>query len=295
MTDPDVARAARQEEHARLEAEAIAKRWPDEDQRKIRRAKLHENLDAYLDTFVETRGDGWAAATKDDVNEMSNIWREIADLKFERDRDGDSVINFDVANRQHGRLVSTFVPYPPRDGRGDNEEPLQPIDQIEYIRDSLRASRFLIGSGESIFNTLDFHLGDIAKLLPPAERLCDAEDRVIASFGPDMDWKTALDEVEKFTNTYAEAREAIVRVKDAFMAVYGETSFFVAANAEIIDMLSTGRLEDARAIVYEHRKLYGVGIRDGINAYNEAHRANERRKADEARARRAAEKSGEAA
>ena len=290
MTDPDV---VRDEERSRQEAEAIAHRWPNEEQRKARRAKLHENLDIFLDAFVETQGSGWAAAETADTDALHAIMQEVVDLKFERDCDGDSVINYHIVNRRHGRLISTYVPYQPRTKRSDTEEPITARDILEYIRESVRAARYLISSGEDVMRTLDYDFKDVESALPPVIRLADAEGALVTSFGPDMDWKTGLAAIEKFIDTYSDARDAIARVKDAYMAVYGETSFFAAANAEIMDMLSTGRLDDARSLVYEHRKLYGVGIRDGINAFNEAHRTNERRKADEARVRPAVEKAAE--
>lgn len=289
----------------------IAERWPDDAHRAERRAKLFERLNTFLDAFVETRGSGWAAATREDVSEMADIWQEIADLKFERDCDGDSVINFDVANRQHGRLVSTFVPYAPRDGRGGVEEPVQTIDEIDFVKQSVRAARFLISSGESIFNSMDYHLDDIAKAVVVTERLADAEPRVTALLTkgrpsePDADgqvavyttlsWKEALDEVETFTRAFPEATEATDRVKAAYLEVYGDTPEFVAANAEIIDMVSTGRLDEAKDVLLAHRKVYGVGVRPGIDAYNEAHRVAAAKRLEESRARRAAEKAAESA
>ncbi len=269
--------------------------WPDADARLVRRTALHARLDTFLDAFVETKDSGWASATREHISELTDIWREIADLKFERDVDGDSVVNFDVANRQHGRLVSTFVPYPPRNGRADSEEPIQPIDNLDFVKDSLRAARYLISSGEDVMRSLDYNLNDIAEVLPPRERLVTAEARVTALFGADTPWKDAMAEVEKFIEAYPDARESVIRVKDAFLASYGDTPEFVAANAEILDLLTTGRLEDARSVVYELRKLYGVGIREGINAFNEASRVAARVKSDEARARRAAERAADAA
>lgn len=267
-------------------------RWPDEAQRKSRRAELHETLDTFLDTFVETKDGGWAAAQNGDLSEIQDIFQEIIDLKFERDCDGDAVIDYHVVNRRYGRLISTYTPHPPRDR--DGEEPVHSRDILEFIRESTRAASYLISSGQHILDTMDYQFKDVAAALAPVVRLADAEPALIATFGPDLTWKDAMSAVSKFQEVYSDAREAHDRVIEAYLVVYGDTPEFVAADEEIIAAVNDGHLEDARQILIAHRKTYGFGIRRGIQAFNELVRKVSQEKLAAARRRRAITADGSA-
>lgn len=271
--------------------DSMSQMWPDAEQRAARRAKLHTRLDDFLDSFVEADG-GWALAEDTDVSALREIVSEIADLKFQRDGDGDSVINFHMVNRRRGRLISEFVPYQPRDR--DGGEPVTPQDILEYIRDSIHAARYLISSGDEVMRGLDYNFKDVAAALPPVVRLADAEPALIATFGPDLTWKDAMSAVSKFQEVYSDAREAHDRVIEAYLVVYGDTPEFVAADEEIIAAVNDGHLEDARQILIAHRKTYGFGIRRGIQAFNELGRKVSQEKLASARRRRAITTDGSA-
>lgn len=258
-------------------------RWPDEAQRKVRRAELHETLDKFLDTFVEAKDGGWAAAQNGDLSEIQDIFQEIIDLKFERDCDGDAVIDYHVVNRRYGRLISTYTPHPPRDR--DGEEPVHSRDILEFIRESTRAASYLISSGQHILDTMDYQFKDVAAALPPVVRLADAEPALITTFGPDLTWKDAMTAVGKFQDAYPDAREAQDRIIEAYLVVYGDTPEIVAANAEIISAVEVGNLEDARTILLAHRGTYGFGVRRGIQAFNEFSRQVSREKLEATRRR----------
>lgn len=270
----------------------IERMWPDAEQRAARRAKLHETLDVFLDTFVEAEG-GWAMAEQPDVSVLREIIQEIADLKFQRDGDGDSVINFHVVNRRRGRLISTFVPYQPRDR--DGAEPVTARDTLTFIRESVRAARYLISSGEDVLRTLDYDFEEVEKALPPVVRLADAEATVIAAFGSDLSWKDAQKAIGAFQDGYPDAKEAQDRVIDAYLDQYGDTPEFATACAEVIDLLDADKYDDARQMLSHHRQEYGFGMRPATRRFNEVSRDRQAARMEAIRAARAAEKAGEPA
>ena len=280
-TDPDEARGARQEARRREEEAALAERWPNEEQRKERRAALHQRLDTFLDAFVECEGSGWAAATDDDVKQMTAIWREIADLKFQRDCDGDSVINFDVANRRLRRLISITVPYSP--GTRRTEEPVQAVDMLDYVADTLRTAQYLIGCGTDLQRTLDYDLREVRSALTLEERLSDAKSVALTALAESSSWKDGLTAVEDFRKKFPDASEAKREVDNAFLTAYVDTPEIAAARAEIDTLIEKGQIDDAKVMFSEHRRTYGIGLRPTTLRLDAAIQARHRQEVEEIR------------
>jgi hypothetical protein len=115
-------------------AEDYMRDWPDADARAERRAKLHTDLDTFLDTFIDDDGEGgWAKATNEHVGALDDIVREIIDLKFKRDEDGDQTILPRFDNRRFGRMVDVVIPHEP-DGRE-----VTPLDYLRYQSELMSA------------------------------------------------------------------------------------------------------------------------------------------------------------
>lgn len=62
--------------------------------------KIHRMVDEFLAERVKTDGGSWPEVSDKDFNALYNLFDAIVDAKFERDCDGDSVINFAVVNRK---------------------------------------------------------------------------------------------------------------------------------------------------------------------------------------------------
>lgn len=117
-------------------------RWPNEEERKERRAILHSKLDDFLDRYVDNPNGGWAEATDEDIKEIDDIFEEISALKFARDEDGDSVTRIRVSRRNGDHdLVSVYVPKMP-------DYDAEPEVIITYARNLISAKKIM----ESHFN-----------------------------------------------------------------------------------------------------------------------------------------------
>lgn len=135
----------------------IEETFPDEDQRKARRAKLFERIGAFLDEgYVGMHeGDGFARITREQVQEMWGIFYEIAALKVSPDCDGDNSVEIAVAARHMGRLTYTVIPNEPTffedDGRGKQvRRDLTADEELAHISELSRAHTFLSGTANHL-------------------------------------------------------------------------------------------------------------------------------------------------
>lgn len=62
--------------------------------------KVRRLLDEFLTERVESDGGSWPEVSDKDFQALHELFEAIVDAKFERDCDGDSVINFAVVNRK---------------------------------------------------------------------------------------------------------------------------------------------------------------------------------------------------
>ena len=260
---------------------------PDADDRAERKDKLVERLTAYLAEFVETRGSGWAAATDADINGLCKIFREVIDLKFERDCDGDSVINFDVANRRHGRLISTFVPYDPSH-RSNNPDPVLPADQLAYISDSLRAANYLISSGQEIIRVVQYSVDDVKKEVTAlvdrpalyADRLAEVKSVLVPGADFETSKKVYFAFVRDFDMLKEDAAALGETVRDLFVDI------LIEPNNEIVRLVEKGELDLARELLLDHNRAFTVsGMKTGRDAYNLARNVERAAKLAEARSK----------
>jgi hypothetical protein len=72
---------------------------------------LQKRIEKFLSVRVNSDGGGWAPVTDEELNELYKIFQGIIDDKYQRDCDGDSPVNFVLANRNKEYLPS-FQPVP---------------------------------------------------------------------------------------------------------------------------------------------------------------------------------------
>lgn len=86
-------------------------------------------LNTFFSTFVEGDGDDFAPVSNDDLSELYGIFRDIVELKWGGDADGDLPINFALVDRNRGKLISEILPHDPRD-RDLEGKTQEEIDEI---------------------------------------------------------------------------------------------------------------------------------------------------------------------
>ena len=125
-----------------------ASRWPDAVERLGRREALHAALDDYLDKYIIGDG-GWALAEKEDISGLRMLINEIIDLKFERDPDGDAVVDYQLVNRRTHLLKAFAIPNHPREHKVDE------YDLLVYQQDILSAAGWMTSLAADLTKTVE--------------------------------------------------------------------------------------------------------------------------------------------
>lgn len=128
--------------------------------REKRTEALQAELAAFLAVEVKSTG-GYAEASLDDARALSKLFDKIIDLKFERDPDGDQVIEYDLVNRKFARMISVQVPNSPY-FRGDPS----PLEAAQHSASIGRVIAFLAGSADDL---LRVHTHDLQRAVDRAE------------------------------------------------------------------------------------------------------------------------------
>lgn len=115
----------------------------------MKHKRIHDAIDKFLAVKVTGDGQSWPNPSKEDMQALYDLFRNIIDAKFGRDCDGDSVINFAIVNRKkHLPLHHYPIGYPDKARSG--EELLRIIDlqqcQISGAAEMLRHSTFCLRS-----------------------------------------------------------------------------------------------------------------------------------------------------
>lgn len=97
-------------------------RFPNAEQRATRKELLLERISAFLDAFVESKDGVWPDVSREDHKELYDICYEIRDLKFERDCDGDGVIEIRMVDK--AKYETPWIPLFPRIGWPDAAHPV---------------------------------------------------------------------------------------------------------------------------------------------------------------------------
>jgi hypothetical protein len=80
---------------------------------------LQKRIEKFLSVRVNSDGGGWAPVTDEELDELYKIFQGIIDDKYQRDCDGDSPVEFILANRNKEYLPSFRpVPYSHEDFEG---------------------------------------------------------------------------------------------------------------------------------------------------------------------------------
>lgn len=112
-----------------------------------------KKLEAFLaDRVPAVRG--YPIVTDDTMRALYDLFGDILDAKFERDEDGDMVIDYAFCDRKRSQLAHFTIPHDPRTG--------DPSDQSEFLARLARAAESANGYAESIMKRLSFKLQDDA-------------------------------------------------------------------------------------------------------------------------------------
>lgn len=74
--------------------------------------KLENMINSFLETRKKNDGTGWPEVTKKEMSDLGKIINLITELKYEKDCDGDKVIEFILINRTRQNSIPYYpLPY----------------------------------------------------------------------------------------------------------------------------------------------------------------------------------------
>lgn len=94
-------------------------------------AQVVENVRKFLETPIRADGDGWPPVTTEDLHEVWDLFHNILEAKYERDCDGDMVMEVEMNRRNRGNMVALRTTHR-RNGPVDLAEAMR---DIQYITD----------------------------------------------------------------------------------------------------------------------------------------------------------------
>ncbi len=126
-------------------------RFPDAEQRAARKELLLARISTFLDTFVEGKNGCWPNVSRDDHQELFDICYEIRDLKFERDCDGEGVIEITMSDK--AKYEVPWVPSFPRVGGLSSREEDVPLSvRLDQCKEYANSASTLVDVAKDFTN-----------------------------------------------------------------------------------------------------------------------------------------------
>ena len=130
----------------------------DASKRAVGRDKFFKKLAEFLDVRVEGDGSGWAPVSNEDQSTLYDLIYEMIALKWGVDADSDLPINFELVNRNKGRMIAVRVPYYPY-----HNDPNPDRAQVDatYVAATTRAAANLSHSASELMRQIQNHMDDV--------------------------------------------------------------------------------------------------------------------------------------
>lgn len=237
--------------NAQFEA-LMAERFPDAERRAERRAALHIRLDEYLDNFHESDG-GWAPCSWEDLHTFQDICREVRDLKFARDPDGDSVIDMHMVPRTEGRQLSMFLPYDPWIKANKGIE-MTEDDMLKSARDLAQSHRQILGWADDVSRSIENIAGEIIRDREYKVKFEAEMSALLAAIAETPEPKDAMILIKAFLKGRRLDDENMTKIGTAYRTAHEPT--FGPIWERVNRLIDDGDMTSARIVIRDAQAMY---------------------------------------